>query len=277
MRQPFIYKRFETRESLERTLLDTLGTLFREATAESPYAVMLSGGSTPELLYRRIAESDIKAGSGLYLLLSDERIVPKGSPEANRSLLEPMARAIDLPPERLILVNNDLSPEAAATGYNEALTELNAKGISRKAALLGIGGDGHTASLFSLEAARTAHTTLAEPVAEHAGFQRVTTTPEEILTYRRLIFFAAGETKREILTSLMQTPHRFPAGVIASRHGGAELWTDIDVPGAGSTGSGDGSHGPERQGSGGGHTPAAPGATDHGPGGADSHATGGSS
>lgn len=242
MRRPFIYKKFETRESLEGTLLHTLGTLFREATAASPYAVMLSGGSTPELLYRRIAESDIKAGSGLYLLLSDERIVLKGSPEANRSLLEPMAEAISLPADRLLLVNSELSPEAAAAGYNEALTELNAKGISRKAALLGIGGDGHTASLFSLEAARKAHTTLAEPVAEHAGFERVTTTPEEILTYHRLIFFAAGEKKREILSSLMETPHRYPAGVIASRHGGAELWTDIDVPG--STGSGDGSHGP---------------------------------
>jgi 6-phosphogluconolactonase/glucosamine-6-phosphate isomerase/deaminase len=234
MRQPFIYKKFETRESLEGSLLDTLGTLFMEATAEKPYAVMLSGGSTPAGLYRRIAESGIQAGGGLYLLLSDERIVPQGSPDANRSLLEPMAEAIDLPPERLILVNSELSPEAAAAGYNDALTELNAKGISRKAALLGIGGDGHTASLFSVDAARKAHTTLVEPVAEHAGFERVTTTPEEILTYRRLIFFAAGEQKRDILASLLETPQHYPAGVIASRHGGAELWTDVEVPGAGS-------------------------------------------
>ncbi|MFP4408102.1 MAG: 6-phosphogluconolactonase [Spirochaetaceae bacterium] len=230
MQRPFIYKKFETRESLEHTLLDTLGSLFRGATEAEPYAVMLSGGSTPAALYRRIAESDVHAGSGLYLLLSDERVVPEGSSDANRTIVEPMAEAIALPRERLILVDHALPAEEAASGYNEKLTELNAKGISRRVALLGIGADGHTASLFTVAAASGAHTTLAEPVAEHAGFERVTTTPEEILTYRRLIFFAAGEEKTEILSELYRNPAAYPAGVIATRHGHAELWTDVEVP-----------------------------------------------
>lgn len=238
MEQPFIYKKFATRESLDRSLLDTLGALFRGATEAEPYAVMLSGGSTPEALYNRIAQSDIHAGSGLYLLLSDERIVPSGSPDANKSIVEPMAKAIGLPEERLILVNHELPAEKAAAAYSNDLTELNAKGLSRRAAILGIGADGHTASLFSVDAAKTAHTTLAEPVAEHAGFRRVTATPEEILTYQRLIFFAGGENKRDILAKIYGDPQAYPAGVIAARHGHAELWTDIDVPGAGEPGSG---------------------------------------
>jgi 6-phosphogluconolactonase len=270
MERPFVYKKFETRESLERSLLDTLGSLFRGATEEEPYAVMLSGGSTPAALYRRIAESDVHAGSGLYLLLSDERLVPEGSPDANRSIVEPMAEAIGLPKERLILVDHALPAEKAASGYNEKLTELNAKGISRRAAILGIGADGHTASLFSVDAASTAHTTLAEPVAEHAGFERVTSTPEEILTYRRVIFFAAGEKKREILRELYREPMAYPAGVIASRHGHAELWTDVEVPEAGEPGSGGESHGPGTSASGG---------ESHGPGtlgsGGDNHGPGG--
>lgn len=226
MAAPFLVKPFETKESLELALLEYLKRLFQDAEADHPYAVMLSGGTTPKELYRRIAESGIQAGAGLHLLVSDERIVPEGSPEANSSLVEPMAEAIGLPAERIHMVEHSRTPAEAAASYDEALTALNRLGVSRSLALLGIGGDGHTASIFEAKEARRPHTSLAIPVDRHAGFERVTATPEEILSYRQIVFFAAGIAKREILDAITAEPERFPAGIIAERHGSAELWTD---------------------------------------------------
>ena len=238
---PFTYKPFETPNSVEEALFGVLKGLIEEASPDHPYAVMLSGGSTPAGLYRRVAESGIRAGEGLYLLVSDERLVPLDSPDANRTMIAPMADAIGLPEERLIMVEHELSADAAAERYHQALTEINARGVSRSTALLGVGTDGHTASLFDLEAVTEPHTTLAEGVAEHAGFERVTATPEEILSYRRLIFFAAGEKKRAIIEAIAETAENYPAAVLAGRHGNAELWTDQRIaelrPGSPGSGS----------------------------------------
>lgn len=232
MKEPFSYKRFETRESLEQGLFALLTAVFQDADAGEPQAVMLSGGSTPASLYQRIADSGIRAGEGLYLLLSDERLVPRGSPDANLTMVRPMAEAIGLPEERLITVAHDRPAAEAAEGYHEALTELNGKGVSRRLALLGVGDDGHTASIFAAEEATRPHTVLAEAVAAHAGFERITTTPEEILSYRQVILFAAGAKKRPILEALVNSPGEYPAGIIARRSGVGELWTDQPLGGA---------------------------------------------
>jgi len=226
MAAPYLVKPFERKESLELALLEFLERLFQDAEADHPYAVMLSGGSTPKALYRRIAESGIRAGAGLHLLVSDERIVPEGSPEANSTLVRPMAEAIGLPAERIHMVEHNRTAAKAAETYDETLTALNRLGVSRSLALLGIGGDGHTASIFEAEEAQRPHTSLAIPVDYHAGFERVTTTPEEILSYRQIVFFATGTEKREILDAISAEPERFPAGIIAGRHRSAELWTD---------------------------------------------------
>lgn len=239
MADTYTVKAFENRETLEEALYTLLKDLFQAATVEEPYAVMLSGGSTPAALYERIAQSGVRAGDGLYILLSDERLVPSESTDANLTMVKPMAEAIGLPADRLIAVQHDRPGGEAAREYHDELTRLNEKGVSRRLALLGVGGDGHTASLFAPEEAKRAHAVLADQVPRHAGFERVTATPEELLSYRRIVFFAAGEKKRPILESLLRRPEAYPAGIIARRFGSAELWTDqrLDAGGPGGSAS----------------------------------------
>lgn len=238
MRPVARYNRFRTVEELEEALEELLTSTLTAATAEAPRAVMLSGGSTPRRLYERIAGAGKGFGAGAYLTVSDERIVPAGSPEANLTMIAPLARATGVPDERLLAVEHTLSPEQAAQRYNDALTLLTERSVSREIALLGIGGDGHTASIFDPQTAGVEGGALAAAVGKHAGFQRVTATAREILSYRRLIFFAAGSSKGEILARLFERPEGYPAGIIASRHPRAEIWSDQQPPDAATNGGG---------------------------------------
>ncbi|MFP4330649.1 MAG: 6-phosphogluconolactonase [Alkalispirochaetaceae bacterium] len=229
--EPFAYRHFHSKERLETELAALLLEVLSTATAREPKAVMLSGGSTPRELYRRIASCGERAGDGAYLTVSDERIVPRGSEDANLTMIEAMARGVGVPSQRLVAVEHTLGATPAAKRYHHALEELRRNGVSREVALLGIGGDGHTASIFDLATAREEGELLARPAGEHAGFERVTATAREILSHRRLIFFVAGAGKQEILDALTREPETYPAGIIALRHGAAEVWTDLRRPG----------------------------------------------
>ncbi len=231
------------------------GAELGERTAIAPHVVMLAGGTTPLEIYRRIAAEPPRPGHpATHLMLSDDRYVPAEDERSNYGHIRPLARALGLPEERLVHVNPDLPLSEAVHDFGERIAEVGRRGGIFSLAILGIGSDGHTASLFAPElvedlagvggspaaagpspdaSAVGTGTLLTEDPArlalhtgEHGGVDRVSVGSAVLLSFRTLIFFATGHSKREILYELSRRPEHYPAGRIMLQHPNATIWTD---------------------------------------------------
>jgi len=169
--------------------------------------IVLTGGSTPRAAYGEFVEAIRTVGIDITrctMWLSDERCVP---PEDERSnyrmvrdaLLEPLGDA-SLP--SVHRMKGELGPDAAADEYER---ELQAAGSPRfDLVLLGIGPDGHLASLFPDQASLSERSRLVVGVPE-AGLEpyvpRVTLTFPALVNARQVVFLATGESKAEAVAA----------------------------------------------------------------------------
>ena len=167
------------------------GWLVRFAVAGGNVAV--SGGSTPARAYEQAAKL-LPNWSRAQLWFCDERVVPPNDELSNFRLLQEtlLVRFEELP--RLHWINGELEPEEAAAQYDEEL-----RGVTLDVALLGIGSDGHTASLFPNAPAldeRERRAVAAEPGLE-PFVPRVTMTPPVFAAAGLVVYLATGEAKAE--------------------------------------------------------------------------------
>lgn len=126
------------------------------------FSLVLSGGNTPRGLYALLAQSQRKEAldwSKIYIFWGDERCVSKEHPESNfRMGHETLLEKITIPQENIFRMPGELEPESGAASYEKVLTDFSKKHpeVMREPAmppafdliLLGLGLDGHTASLF---------------------------------------------------------------------------------------------------------------------------------
>jgi 6-phosphogluconolactonase len=178
------------------------------------FSAALSGGSTPRALYELLAKSPYRQRmpwEGLHLFWGDERCVPPSDPGSNFRLAEETLIAhVPIPLENIHRVQGELEPGAAARAYERTLRDFFCGPIPRlDLALLGLGNDGHTASLFPGSAALEETERLV--VAVEASYQdrpthRVTLTLPAINTARQVLFLVSGRDKAEIVRSVLQGP-----------------------------------------------------------------------
>jgi 6-phosphogluconolactonase len=184
------------------------------------FSVALSGGSTPGALYRLLSEEPYRRQipwEQIYLFWSDERCVPPDDPGSNYRLAdEALISRVPIPSENVQRVRGELEPEAAARAYAKALYEFFCGPLARfDLVLLGLGNDGHTASLFPGGAALQETERLA--VAVEARYQdrpahRVTLTLPAINTARHVFFLVNGSAKASIVQAVLEGPAgRLPA------------------------------------------------------------------
>jgi 6-phosphogluconolactonase len=155
--------------------------------------VAVSGGSTPGRAYE-LAAKLLPNWSRAQLWFCDERVVPPNDEQSNfRLLQETLLVQVEAPPQ-VHWVNGELEPEEAAAQYDEEL-----RGVTLDVALMGIGTDGHTASLFPNAPALEEQDRRA--VAVEAGLEpfvpRVTMTPPVFAATGLLVYLATGEEKAE--------------------------------------------------------------------------------
>ena len=201
------------------------------------FTAALSGGSTPRRLYEFLGRdpwlSTVPWGQ-VHLLWGDERCVPPDSPESNyRMAREAFIARVPIPPKNVFRMRGEDDPAEAAVAYEMSLRELGrTTGAMPLEApvidlvLLGIGTNGHTASLFprspSLRIAE--RLTVATEVPD-LGW-RLTLTVPVINAARRVVFVATGEEKAAVLARILQGPPRgdeLPAQLIAP-HPGRLTW-----------------------------------------------------
>jgi 6-phosphogluconolactonase len=191
---------FKDADELSRAAAELFVTLATQAIRErGRFLVAFSGGSTPTALYRLLVREPID-WTRVHIFWGDERLVPPENPENSYGQArEVLLKHIPIPSENTHRVSSELEPDAAAIDYARLLQEFAAPPLDWPRfdlVLLGLGEDGHTASLFPGSPAA-----MTEPViavtAQYQGrpARRVTLTPLVFNAARQVIFLVAGANK----------------------------------------------------------------------------------
>jgi 6-phosphogluconolactonase len=207
---------------LARRAAETIAARIDLALAERDRAqIALAGGSTPAAAYRLLGAEHLP-WERVDVLLGDERWVPEDDPASNALLLRhsllaetPGAQARFHP-----VPTGQESPEASAAAFTALLSQLcPGDPPVFDLILLGLGDDGHTASLFPGTAAISV-TDRSVTVSEGKGLPRVTLTAPVLSAARQVVFLVSGTGKRQALQRLLDPAEpavRTPARLVQPR------------------------------------------------------------
>ena len=184
-----ITRRFPARAALDTALAQRLG---QAIAANGASAIMLSGGSTPLPAYRALARNPLPHDDRLHILFSDERYVPSDSAASNYHQSRPLLDALALPAAAVARVRTELPLDEAAADYERQLAALLNSDVRIGLGLLGLGADGHTASLFGAADLERARGHLAIAVHRPDGMSAVSVTPDFLSHVQEPVFVVAG-------------------------------------------------------------------------------------
>jgi 6-phosphogluconolactonase len=190
-------------------------------SADGPFRVSLSGGLTPKRLYELLASDEFRPRfpwQRVSWYWGDERFVPYDHPESNyRMTREAMLDRAPIPPENIHPVPADGSPEEAAQRYEQTLQEVYGALTLDPArplfdiTLLGLGPDGHTASLLPGEPVLEERKRWVAAVARGRPEVRITMTYPAVQSTRHAAFLVAGQEKAAILRAVRSGGSDVPA------------------------------------------------------------------
>ncbi|MDX6711265.1 MAG: 6-phosphogluconolactonase [Blastocatellia bacterium] len=231
-------KVLEDQTALAREAAVEFTDLALKAVAErGVFAVALSGGSTPKVMYSLLAD-DVEFSSRLswdrmHFFWGDERYVPSDNPESNfRMVHEALLSKVPVPVENVHRVKTELGAAAdVAEDYQRVLEAYFGKkenGIPRfDLVLLGMGPDGHTASLFpgTTALAETERLVVANWVEKFQTY-RITITLPVINNAAHVMFIVGGPDKAEMLRKVIGNQSEstaFPSQLVQP-HDGELIW-----------------------------------------------------
>jgi 6-phosphogluconolactonase len=193
--------------TLAERSVDVLEVLGSKAIEQyGRFLLGLAGGSTPRAVYALWAQRTQLDWSKVVLIFGDERCVPPDHEQSNyRMVAESLLAALPQQPQILRMEGEAADAVQAARNYDYALRELLGPGGFLHVALLGIGGDGHTASLFpGKPALREANAWCVASESPDGAMKRITLTVPCLRNTRKLMFLAAGKDKAEILHDVLE-------------------------------------------------------------------------
>jgi 6-phosphogluconolactonase len=198
----------------------------RIKTARYPCRVVLSGGSTPRATYRLLACKDLD-WSCAELFFSDERCVPPDHPDSNyRMVRETLLAGNLVHPRKLFAIPTDGEPQGCADRYDEALRQQYGAGALESGVplfhltLLGLGDDGHTASLLPGQPVLEERRRWAAAVPQGRSEPRITLTYPALEASELILFLVSGAAKRDALAQARGG--QLPAGALKPQ--GEVLW-----------------------------------------------------
>jgi 6-phosphogluconolactonase len=214
---------FQTPEALAHDVAEWLCRLARDT--HRVFAVCLSGGSTPRRLYECLAGPEIAARfpwNRAHWFWGDERFVPHDHPDSNfRMARDAFLSRVPVPDNNIHAVPTEgLSPEQAAVAYETTLKRFYGADTLAPGrplfdiTLLGIGEDGHTASLFPGQPALQETRRWAVAVIAAKSEPRITLTYPALDSSGSVAFVATGKEKRQVVARAQAGDQTIPAGVI---------------------------------------------------------------
>ena len=191
------------------------------------FTVALAGGSTPKATYEILARdyADELDWSKVHIFFGDERTVPPDHEDSNYRMAQRTLLS-HVPVGSVHRMRGELPPAEAAAAYEEELREFfgaSDEPPSLDLILLGIGEDGHTASLFPETSALEIHDrwVVANPVLK-LETTRLTLTVPVINSALAVNFLVAGDGKAEVLKAILEgdaDPHKYPAKLVQPADG----------------------------------------------------------
>lgn len=230
---------FEDKEEMADFMVEKWRSLAMASVEERGYfAVALSGGETPVPFYRKLSVQ--RKGipwEKTHVFLSDERFVPVTSPDSNfRLIRETLLEGISLPARNIhAIATDEPDPQGAARRYEgELITFFR---LSRgelphfDLVMLGMGTDGHTASLFPGSPAVNNKRLLACAASPpRGGHERITLTLPVINSAKNIVFLVNGISKAEILRTVVEDePPSMPAALVKPEGGSLLILADRDA------------------------------------------------
>jgi 6-phosphogluconolactonase len=225
-----IVRAFDGLDALSEDAVDEIVRVAARSVAErGRFSIALSGGSTPRRAYELLAKRNDMDWEKTEVFFGDERFVPADDPRSNYKMArETLLAHVPIPAGNVQAIPTHVDTvEEAAEQYDRTLHDRlgrNADGSTVDLALLGLGPDGHTASLFPNDAPVLEQSRWAVPVRAPTAVQppvpRITATLPFLNAARMAIFLIAGADKRPVLAELLgDAPgaSRYPAGMIAPR------------------------------------------------------------
>ncbi len=226
-------KIFDNYESVSRAAAELFVVRSNEAVNKSGrFSVALSGGSTPRRLYELLTTDEYSSRipwDKVHVFWGDERCVPTSSPESNsgeafRTLLD----HVPIPEAQIHPIDGTLPPAQAAIEYEKVIRDFFESGPTRfDLVFLGLGTNGHTASLFpGTPVVKESTRLVSEVFVEEIKGHRITLTAQLINQARALAFLVSGRSKADVLHEVLEgsyDPDRLPAQLMRSA-AGEVLW-----------------------------------------------------
>jgi 6-phosphogluconolactonase len=223
----------ENGEELAREAADFISWTGEQAIASAgTFRLALSGGSTPKALYGLLAGPAMAKRldwSGAAVFFGDERCVPPDHADSNfRMANETLIKPLKIPQNRVFRMHGEDEPDQEARRYEESLRKEF--GVPAPAwprfdlVLLGLGDDGHTASLFPGTPALSERKRLVVPnPAPQGARQRLTFTAPLINQSRTVVFLVSGRSKAAALKAVLEDraadSKKYPAKLIRPEQG----------------------------------------------------------
>ena len=200
--------------------------------AEQPETVALSGGSTPKLMFQMLADQfrDDVPWDKIHFFWSDERHVPPDDPESNyRMANEALLSHVNGIVHRIPSENPDAA--AAASEYEQTLVEVTKQTLPRLDLIfLGLGTDGHTASIFpGSEVLHETKRLVAAPYVEKFKSYRITMTLPLLNNGATVVFLVSGAEKAEIVKAVLEGENKYPAQAVKPTQGELIWMLDKDA------------------------------------------------
>jgi 6-phosphogluconolactonase len=194
-----------------------IGDALGQAIAERGVATLaLSGGASGAALLAALARQPLD-WQVIHVYQVDERVAERGDPARNLTMLEHFL--CDLGPlsaGRLHAMPVDAPDlQAAAAAYGRELEQQAGQPPVLDVVHLGLGSDGHTASLFPDDAALAVVDRSVVPLGPHGGYRRLTLTLPVLDAARLIVWFVTGAAKAQRLAELVAGGAAFPAGRVA--------------------------------------------------------------
>ena len=214
----------------------------REAVeSRGRFTVALAGGETPRGLYARLAEAkgphrDRVPWPRVFVMFGDERQVAPDHPDSNFHMAsETLLRRVPVPEEQVFRIRGE-NPDSlrAAEEYEEILRDVFRLGGSERPRfdliLLGLGADGHTASIFpGSEAARETDRLALAVHAGQSGSERVSLTLPVLNEAAAVLFLVQGTQKAETLRQVLAGASELPAARVKPTGGVLQWFVDKDA------------------------------------------------
>lgn len=232
---------YRSTAELERDAAERIILMTNKAIGERGVCfVALSGGETPRSVYRLLGTAPMNNRvdwSRVHLFFTDERAVPPTDPQSNFGMVNrELISHINIPRTNVHRIEGEKNPELAAADYDQELREIFSDRIVRfDVVLLGLGEDGHTASIFpGTEVAEEEQAFASAVFVPHLRSWRVTLTFWSVNNAREVLFIVSGKRKATMVQRVLTMPKptkKIPATMVQPVEGKLLWMLDKDAAG----------------------------------------------